>query len=54
MDPFLPKFKNDKLYCLFTGRVMQNDLADDILSVEKQRETGYEEFRIQCLAEKIY
>ena len=45
MDPYLVDFRDEKLYCILTGKVMPVDIAESILATRAQGQKWYEEFR---------
>ena len=51
MNPFLADFRNDKLYCISTGKVVSDDIAESILATRKQGQQWYDEFSTGCFAD---
>ena len=37
-DPFLTDFRDGKLYCIFTGKMISENIAGSILATQTQRQ----------------
>ena len=51
MDPFLADFRDDKLYCISTGKVISENVAGSILATQTQGQQWYDEFKTGCFAD---
>ncbi|KAH3852418.1 hypothetical protein DPMN_094926 [Dreissena polymorpha] len=48
MNPFTSDDRNDDLICIFTGKFVSKDIADDLLTMEKQGSSWMEQFASGC------
>ncbi|KAH3775244.1 hypothetical protein DPMN_176644 [Dreissena polymorpha] len=48
MNPFSSDYRNDDLICISTGKIVSKDIADDLLTMEKQVSAWMEHFASGC------
>ena len=49
MDPFLEDFRDEKLYCISTGRVMPQAIADEIIMADKRGQEWFKSSKMAAL-----